>query len=562
MASEQILIVEDSAETIRFLTEDILPHLGYTSVVARSGQEGLQEIEINSPDLVLLDLQLPDMQGTSLIDHLRHRHIDIPIILMTAYGDEVTAVQAFRMGVKDYLIKPFSMEEVVGAIEQALGETRLRRERDELTIKSQQQLQEMRVLARIGQSVASLLQLDTLLNRIVEASVFITDAEEGFLLLRDDESDELLLRAAKNLGEMRANVLRLEIQDSLAGQVVTSGQPLRLGGPNAKRRFKVKTGYLVSALLYVPLRVRGDVIGVLSVDNQVKNRAFTSDDQDRLSTLADYAAIAIENAKLHQSVQEHAHRVERAYAELQEADHFKQQFIQNVSHELRNPLTYIKGYLELMLDSAFGALSEKQIETVEIILERTDTVTEMVDDILTLQRADRGGLQLAPMNLADAAREALRGAEVSARRAGIEIETEIPDTLPMIMGEREGLVHVFDNLFSNAIKFNSRGGEVVLCLRRKGHWLEAEVTDTGIGIPEEHLEHIFERFYQVNGSSKRRYPGTGLGLAIVKQIVEAHGGKVEVESRVGQGSKFSFTLPIIGEDNEHEEVSNGRSTSS
>jgi signal transduction histidine kinase/CheY-like chemotaxis protein len=559
MASEQILIVEDSAETVRFLTEDILPHLGYASRVASSGQEGLQEIEESSPDLVLLDLQLPDMLGTSLIDHLRHRHIDIPIILMTAYGDEVTAVQAFRMGVKDYLIKPFSLREVSSAIEQALRETRLRRERDMLTVRLQQQLQEMNVLSRIGQSVASLLQLDKLLNRIVEASVFITDAEEGFLLLRDDESDELYLRAAKNLGEMRAKVLRLKIQDSLAGQVVTSGQPLCLGGPDAGRRFKVKTGYLVNSLLYVPLRVRGDVIGVLSVDNQMKSRAFTPDDQDRLSTLADYAAIAIENAKLHEAAQERARQVEQAYAELQEANQIKEQFVQNVSHELRNPLTYIRGYLELMSDGAFGELTEQQLGTLEIVLERTDAVTEMVDDILTFQRVGRGGLQLAPMNLTDAACEALRGAEGAALQAGIEIKAEIPAELPTIMGEYEGLVRVFDNLLSNAIKFSSEGAKVVLRLWREGHWLEAEVADTGIGISEEHLERIFERFYQVDGSSKRRYPGTGLGLSIVKQIVEAHGGKVKVESRLGQGSKFSFSLPITIES--QGEVNNGGSNS-
>jgi signal transduction histidine kinase/FixJ family two-component response regulator len=559
MASEEILIVEDNSETIRLLTEDILPHLGYTSRVARNGQDGLQEIERESPDLILLDLRLPDMLGTSLIDRLLHQGRDIPVILMTAYGDEVTAVQAFRMGFKDYLIKPFSMEEVGSAIERALHETRLRRERDALSLKAEQQLQEMRIMARIGQSVASLLQLDMLLNRIVEAGVFITDAEEGFLLLRDEESDELYLRAAKNLGEMRAKVLRLEIQDSLAGQVITSGQPLLLGGPGSERRFKVKTGYLVNSLLYVPLQVSRDVIGVLAVDNQARNRAFTLDDQARLSVLADYAAIAITNAWLYEAVQKHARQMEQAYAELQEADRLKEQFVQNVSHELRSPLTHIKGYLELMLEGAFGELTEQQLNPMKIMLERADTLTKMVNDILTLQQADQVGLQLLPTNLAEVAREALRGAEGAARVAGVELQAEIPDGLPMVTGEYEGLVQVFDNLLSNAIKFNTREGKVILRLQRKGHWLEVEVADTGVGIPEEHLERIFERFYQVDGSSKRRYPGTGLGLAIVKRIVEEHGGKVEVESRLGQGSKFSLRLPITREN--QGEVGNADSNS-
>jgi signal transduction histidine kinase/FixJ family two-component response regulator len=561
MASEQVLIIEDGPETVRFLTEEVLPHLGYTGRAAYSGEEGLQEIERDSPDLILLDLQLPDMLGTSLIERLRHQRVDIPIILMTAYGDEVTAVQAFRMGVRDYLIKPFSVEEAADAIERALLETRLRRERDALTLELQQQLREMRLLARIGQSVASLLQLDRLLNRIVEASVFITNAEEGFLLLRDEESDELYLRAAKNLGEKQSKVLRLKIDDSLAGRVVSTGQTLLLGGPGVERRFKVKTGYLVKALLYVPLMVRGDVIGVLAVDNQVEDRAFTLDDQDHLSMLADYAAIAIENAQLHEAAQGHARQMEQAYAELQEANQLKEQFVQNISHEFRTPLTYLKGYLELLLEGSFGELTGQQLEPVKIMLERTDALVKMVNDILTLYRTDQEVLHLAPMNLADAARESLLGAEGTARRAGIELESEIPGGLPTVMGEREGLVQVFDNLLSNAIKFSPGGGGVLLRLQRKGRWLEAEVSDTGIGISEEHLGHVFDRFYQVNGSphgeaarSGQGPPGTGLGLAIVKEVVEAHGGEVGVESELGQGSKFSFRLPIV--EGNHEEVSN------
>jgi signal transduction histidine kinase/DNA-binding response OmpR family regulator len=561
MASEQILVVEDSSATINFLTQDVLPRLGYVSRVARTGREGLQEIEslwlkleATGPALILLDLQLPDMLGTEIIDYMHRQHIDIPVILMTAYGSEGTAVQAFRKGVKDYLIKPFSFQEIAEAIERALRETRLRRERDALTLKLQQQVQEMRIMARIGQSVTSLLNLDQLLNRIVEAGVFITHAEEGFLVLVDKETDELYLQAAKNVGEARAQRLRIKIQDSLTGQVVMTGQPLRLGGSAIERNFKVKTDYLVKALLHVPLQVRGAVIGVLSVDNHMENRAFTLDDQIRLSILADYAAIAIENAELHEALQERARRLERAYADLQEADRLKEQFIQNVSHELRTPLTFIKGYLELMMDGAFGELSPEQREPVRVMLERTNTVTTMVGDILTLQRGDQTGLHLVPMNLADAAWEALRGAEGAIKRAGLDIEIDIPDPLPLLLGDHDSLVRVFDNLLLNSIKFSSKGGRISVRLRCADDHIIAEVADTGIGIPEDQLGRIFERFYQVDGSSTRRHGGVGLGLTIVKQVIEAHGGEVGVSSQVGQGSIFFFSLPILKSDKVSETV--------
>lgn len=530
-------------ETIKLLTESILPYLGYNSRVANSVQEGLKEIARETPDLILLDLQLPDMMGTSLIGQLRSRNMDIPVILMTAYGDEVTAVQAFRMGVKDYLIKPFSTKEATAAVERALRETRLRNERDALTIKLQQQLQDMHILSRVGRSVTSLLQLDTLLSRIVEAGVFLTHAEECLLLLREDNNDKLYLRALKKLGDSRPRKMRLEIYDSLAGQVVTSGRPILLNAPDAER-YRAKTGPKAKALLYVPLCVQGEVIGVLAVSNRVRHINFAPKDQTCLSMLADYASISITNARLYEAVNKHARQLEQAYAELQKIDRHKEMFVQNISHELRTPLTYLKGYLELMLEGSYGELGEQQVEPVKVMVERTDALTKIVNDILTLQRASQGALRLVPMNLADAAYEALRGAEGAARVAGVSLNADVPDDLPEIVGDHESLVQVFDNLLSNAIKFNREMGKVLLRLRQADRWVQAEVIDTGIGIPEEHMALIFDRFYQVDSSSKRRYPGTGLGLAIVKQTVEGHGGKVSIESKLGRGSRFSFILPI------------------
>lgn len=309
---EEILIIDDSEQICGLLANYVLPELGYSPLVANTGRQGLQRLRDRLPDLILLDLQLPDISGLELLRLLAQEGYDVPVILMTAHGSENIAVEAFRLGARNYLIKPFSDTEARAVIDQALRERRLRRDKERLTASLQQRVQELTVLSRIGKSVTGLMDQEQLLARIVEAGVYITQAEEGFLLLRDNQHDELYLRAAKNLGEQRAQSLRMPINDTLAGQVVRTGKPIRTDKTRAGMTLKVKTGFLVRAILQVPLMVGDQVVGVLAVDNQQSDRSFSENDQYLLATLADYAAIAIENARLYEQVK----LSERRYKDL------------------------------------------------------------------------------------------------------------------------------------------------------------------------------------------------------------------------------------------------------
>jgi PAS domain S-box-containing protein len=299
---EEILIIDDSQQICSMLADYVLPELGYRSSIANTGRQGLYRLRQRLPDLILLDLQLPDISGLDLLRLIAQEGYDVPVILMTAHGSEGVAVEAFRLGARNYLIKPFSEAEARVAIDSALRERRLNREKEQLTLNLQQRVQELTVLYSIGKSVSALLDLEELLVRIVEAGVYITHAEEGFLLLRDPDADELYLRAAKNLGEARAQRMRMPIDDTLAGQVIRTGRPIRMDKSKQGTPLKVKTGFLVRAILQVPLTVGDTPIGVLAVDNQQSERTFSENDQYLLSALADYAAIAIENARLYQQI--------------------------------------------------------------------------------------------------------------------------------------------------------------------------------------------------------------------------------------------------------------------
>ncbi len=307
MTRERVLIIEDSAETQQLLAELVLEPNGYRPLAALDGAEGFRMAVEERPDLIILDMKLPKMDGLEVLQALRRRNISIPVIFTTVAESAELVVQAFRLGARDYVMKPFGPEEMLEAIRRIFSDTRLVEERDQLTQQLlevnrqlERQLQELNAIYTIGRSVTSVLDLNRVLNRVVEAAVYVAGAEEGLLLLLDDKGDELYLRAAKNVDERLARSLRVRADDSVAGRAIQTGRPVLVAGD----RTKCVTGYLVQAMLYLPLRVpeRG-VIGVLGVINRESERTFSERDIFLLSALADYAAIAIENARLFEAAE-------------------------------------------------------------------------------------------------------------------------------------------------------------------------------------------------------------------------------------------------------------------
>lgn len=323
MSQKRVLIIDDSAETQQLLAELVLEPNGYRPLAALDGEEGLRLALEEQPDLIILDMQLPEMSGIEVLQALRQRNVDIPVIFTSVRESAESVVQALRLGARDYIVKPFAPQDMQQAIQRALATARLREERDQLTQQLleanqqlQRQLQELNAVYAIGRSVTSLLDLNRVLNRVVEAAVYVADAEEGMLLLLDGESGELYLRAAKDVDEKVARSLRVRVDDSVAGRAMRTDRPVLLTGERAK----VATGYLVKALLYLPLRVpeRG-VIGVLGVANREAERSFSERDIFLLSALVDYAAIAIENARLFETVEVERAKLEAVLREAQEA---------------------------------------------------------------------------------------------------------------------------------------------------------------------------------------------------------------------------------------------------
>ncbi len=232
-------------------------------------------------------------------------------------------------------------------------------------------------------------------------------------------------------------------------------------------------------------------------------------------------------------------------AELRKLENLRREFVANVSHELKTPLTSIKGYVETLLEGAINDPKHNKA-FLETIREHTNNLSRLIDDVLDLSaiEAERVMYRFEPIGVKEVVDRIVKAMEPMAKGKKVTIVTELPNGLPKVRADREKLAQVVMNLIDNAIKFNKAGGRVKISAETNGKELRLQVEDTGRGIPAEDLPRVFERFYRGDKSHSRQVPGTGLGLAIVKHLVEAHQGTVIAQSTPGQGSTFQFTLPL------------------
>jgi two-component system phosphate regulon sensor histidine kinase PhoR len=232
--------------------------------------------------------------------------------------------------------------------------------------------------------------------------------------------------------------------------------------------------------------------------------------------------------------------------DLRRLERVRRDFVANVSHEFKTPLTAIQGFAETLLS---GALDDKANRNrfVEIIRDHARRLARLTDDLLKLSRIEAGRLELEirPIRVEALVNGCVETARLNAKTRGLEIHVDLQQDAPAVRGDGAQLGEVLQNLLDNALQYTPSGGQIEVKARANGHEVIFTITDTGIGIPESDLERIFERFYRVDAARSREAGGTGLGLAIARHIVEAHGGRIWVESAVGQGSRFHFSVPSV-----------------
>jgi len=409
----------------------------------------------------------------------------------------------------------------------------------------------LQVAAKIARSVSASLNLKDVLDN---SAVLIQEAlsvPHVAIFLIDSELDAAVLQAvAGEVGQhlhMRGFYLPLS-SEALVCKAARNKEPCVVQDVRAGVFFDNSILLRTVSAAAFPLLVGENVVGVLDVQSASPD-SFTPEWVNLLVTLADQIAVGVHNAQMYE--------LQRATVEhLSEADRLKNQFLAMMSHELRTPLNSIIGFSKILLKGLNGPLTDLQREDIEVIHRSGQHLLSLIDDILDISRINAGqvDLNLEMIDLASIVQDAFSTIRPLVQDRPIELVAELADNLPPVQADGRRLRQIILNLLSNAVKFTERGRVVVQAqlfravnLRSNGeveNLLRVSVSDTGIGIPEDKLEHIFLEFTQVDTSTTRRYQGTGLGLPITKKLIELHGGNIWVESKPGYGSTFTFVLPL------------------
>lgn len=404
-------------------------------------------------------------------------------------------------------------------------------------------------LFEIDRVVSQSLNLDEVFKEALAKTIQVTSMDAGGVYLLEETEKKLMLKTYIGIssGFARA-VSEIKVGEGIAGMAAHNKEPVVADIEHYPTReflpFLEKEGIVV--LAGVPLMAKGRVVGAMNLASHSR-RTLTKEDIDLLASIGSQIGVAIENARLYQESKTSYEKLQRAYEELKSLDRMKDEFLSNVSHELKTPLVSIRGYSELMYDEKIGSLSPSQKKSLEAMLRNTGRLTRLINSLLflSMQQMGKPDINMKPglLVIDEIINSSIADMKVQAGKKNINLVKDVSPDL-IVMGDKDRLTEVFLNLVDNAIKFTPQGGKINIKAREEGNKVHITVADTGIGIPENVVPFLFQRFYQADASLTRKYGGTGLGLYICKSIVDAHKGEIRIESEVGKGTTVHILLPL------------------
>jgi two-component system NtrC family sensor kinase len=374
---DKVLVVDEDVDVLDLLARQVLTPLGFTVATAETAGDAIGQALNFRPDLIVASLTLPGLSGKDLLVALRSQGMDMPVLVTAPEGREADAVQAFRLGAKDYLVKPLREAEVVAAVERALHEVRMRHEREQLEAQlaeSNRQLErrvrELTTLFGIGKVVTSTTNQGQLFTKLMEGSLYVTEGDMGWMLLKDESSDQLILRAQSSLPTAVASKMHQPWEDGVSSLVMLSGESLRIHGEGLAQ---FKLARLGKAALITPIKVRTQPIGVICVARHAE-KPFSERDQAMLEAVSDYASISLVNARLFQALETRAQRLQQLVDEVDSRIHVKPEWLDGMKKALRSARGELAG---LMADTS----ELKSANAIRAVREELEVVLKQLADL-------------------------------------------------------------------------------------------------------------------------------------------------------------------------------------
>ena len=484
--------------------------------------KGLDELR---PHVILADYRLPSFDGLSALDITQEKSPDVPFIFVSGSIGEEFAVETLRRGATDYILKD-RLSRLAPAVRRALAE-------------AEEHSKRQKAEKALRQSQA-------------EYEDLYESAPAAYFSVGVDGSVKRANRAAENLSGYSVEELqRLKVFDLYARESRAKAKELLkrmkggIGWESEEMIYKTKEGQKVYGLLSVsPIndengQVKESRSVVVDITQRKKAEEKLKEYQEHLEELVKKRTAELEKEILERKKAEAL--IKEQNERLKELDRMKSEFLSTAAHELRTPLTSILGFSEILLKRKLD--EERRNRFLKIINEESMGLSALINDLLDLSRIESGkGFKIskAPTDIGGIILENIDIFEHQTDKHVFKVN--LPDDLIKIEADKDKINQVIENLISNALKFSPEGGEITVSIKEAKDKLKVNVSDNGIGIPEKDLPHIFEKFYRADNASSEAIGGTGLGLAIVKYIVESHGGRISVESKLRKGSTFTFTL--------------------
>ncbi|MBI9044853.1 MAG: response regulator [Anaerolineaceae bacterium] len=544
---EKVLVVECDPLISDLVANQALAAAGYQVKIASDMVSAIQIAKDMQPDVIITNLALPGLSGKDLIIALSSQNIETSVVIISNKGREAEVIQAYRLGVSDYLLWPFKEPEVLTVMDRVFRQVRARKERirlrDELERTNnalRKRIRDMGTIFSIGKAITQISDQVLLFDRILEGAIQVARADKGWLLLKNENDKKFLLVAHHQMPESVASYLNQPWNDGISSMVAMSGKNLTIHG-DLLARYKISS--FGQAALVIPIKVADQVVGILTVMR--KNPfPFAKNEEMLLSAISDYASISLINARLFQTVEDQSKTSDSS----QQYSYFREkiscELLTEIKREMKRPLETAWDDLEALTDSRGGRWSSGQQQ----IMKDLSAQLNLLEVIKGSISSNHSSNSLKPQfELNEAVQQALNRFLNVTKYYKFDIQCEYYSEPLIIQAEPTIIQAVLDGLLSNAVKYSydRPGNDVLIRIEKYGYdFAMVTIKDKGVGIPQKALADLFEIRDLQESSRKRNFGSIGISLVLIDQIIKSLGGTIGVERELNSGATFFFTLPL------------------